>query len=83
MGSTDVGNYQPGPKFIMTITRQGDRLFAQATGQPKAEILPEGEPEFFYEVVDAQVTFETDISGRAIGLTLHQNGMGQQAKPID
>jgi len=65
----------------MTITRQGDRLFAQATGQPKAEILPEGEPEFFYEVVDAQVTFETDISGRRLALLCTRTVWGSKRSP--
>lgn len=78
-----VGRYQLAPNFILTITRQGDKLFARATGQPKAEIFPEGEREFFYKVVDAQVTFETDSSGRAISLTLHQNGVDQRARRID
>ncbi len=64
-----VGQYQLAPNFILTITREGDKLFAQATGQPKAQIFAEGDREFFYKVVDAQITFETDSSGRATSLT--------------
>ena len=69
-----VGQYQLAPDFILTITRESDSLFAQATGQPKFQIFPEGERQFFFKVVDAQITFETDSSGRAVSLTLHQNG---------
>ncbi|MGI9434989.1 MAG: serine hydrolase, partial [Geminicoccaceae bacterium] len=69
-----IGRYQLETNFFLTITREGDRLFAQATGQQKAEIFPEGERDFFYTVVDAQVTFEVDDKGRAIQLALHQNG---------
>ena len=36
-----VGQYQLAPNFILTITREGDQLFAQATGQPKFQIFPE------------------------------------------
>ena len=77
-----VGQYQLAPNFILTITFEGDKLFAQATGQPKFQIFPESEREFFLKVVDAQITFETDSSGRATSLTLHQNGADMPAKRI-
>ncbi len=77
-----AGQYQLAPNFILTITREGNNLFAQATGQPKAQIYPESEREFFYKVVDAQITFETDSAGRAVSLTLHQNGRNLPAKRI-
>jgi CubicO group peptidase (beta-lactamase class C family) len=77
-----VGQYQLAPNFILTITREGDKLFAQATGQPKFQIFPENEREFFLKVVDAQITFETDGTGRAISLTLHQNGANLPANRI-
>jgi CubicO group peptidase (beta-lactamase class C family) len=77
-----VGQFQLAPNFILTITREGDQLFAQATGQPKVQIFPEGEHEFFYKVVDAQIAFETDSTGRAISLTLHQNGANLPAKRV-
>jgi hypothetical protein len=75
-----VGQYQLAPNFILTITREGDQLFAQATGQPKFQIFAEGVRDFFYKVVDAQITFDTDSSGRATSLTLHQNGADMPAK---
>lgn len=69
-----VGNYQLAPNFILVITRDGDHLFAQATGQPKLEIFPESDHDFFYKMVDAQITFVTDSTGRATELVLHQGG---------
>ena len=66
----------------MTITRDGAQLFVQATGQPKLEMFPESDRDYFLKVVDAQITFETDSQGRATGLVLHQNGMNQQAKRL-
>ncbi len=77
-----VGQYQLAPNFILIITLEGDKLFAQATGQPKAQIFPESEREFFYKVVDAQITFETDSSGRATSLILHQNGANMPARRV-
>jgi redox-sensitive bicupin YhaK (pirin superfamily) len=78
-----VGNYQFTPSAIMTISRDGEHLMAQLTGQPKVELYPEGEHEFFLQVVDAQVTFEVDDKGRATALVLHQLGRDQRATRID
>jgi D-alanyl-D-alanine-carboxypeptidase/D-alanyl-D-alanine-endopeptidase len=69
-----VGRYQLAPNFILTITREGDRLFAQATGQPKFEVFAEGDKDFFLKVIDAQLTFVTEASGPATAVILHQNG---------
>jgi CubicO group peptidase (beta-lactamase class C family) len=69
-----VGSYQLAPNFILTVTREGDHLFTQATGQEKVEVFPEGDHDFFLKVIDAQITFETDSQGKATGLVLHQSG---------
>jgi len=69
-----TGRYQLAPTFVITITRDGDRLYAQATGQPRAEVFAASEREFFYKVVDAQITFVVDANGRATSIVLHQNG---------
>jgi hypothetical protein len=77
-----VGQYQLAPNFILTITRESDQLFAQATGQANVEIYPESQRDFFYKIVDAQISFETDASGHITGLTLHQNGANVAGKRI-
>ena len=77
-----AGTYELAPKFALTVTREGNRLFAQATGQQKAELFPESDKKFFYKVVEAQITFQTDDQGRATGLILHQNG-DHPAKRVD
>lgn len=69
-----VGSFQLSPGFSIAITREGDRLYEQATGQQKVEIFPESEKEFFLKVVDAQITFVTDSQGRATEMILHQGG---------
>ena len=75
-----IGHYELAANFILTVTREGDHLFVQATGQQNFEVFAESEKAFFYKVVDAQITFETDSAGRATALILHQNGMDQRAK---
>jgi len=77
-----VGNYELAPGFVIAVTRDADHLFAQATGQRKFEIYPEGERDFFYKVVDAQITFVTDSSGKATELILHQKGQEPHGKRV-
>jgi len=78
-----VGNYQLAPNFSIAITREGDHLFEQATSQPKLEIFPESDKDYFLKVVDAQITFVTDARGRATELILHQGGADQHAKRVE
>jgi hypothetical protein len=77
-----VGRYELTPGFVLTVTRAGNQLFVQATGQGKAEVFPTSERDYFYKVVDAQITFEVDSQGKITGLTLHQAG-DHHAKKIE
>jgi CubicO group peptidase (beta-lactamase class C family) len=77
-----VGRYELQPGFVFKIRRDGDRLLAQLTGQPEFEIFAESETEFFYRVVEAQITFNTDETGTT-SLTLHQNGMNMPARRLE
>jgi CubicO group peptidase (beta-lactamase class C family) len=76
-----VGQYELRPNFVLTMTREGDSLMTQATGQPKFELFPESETKFFLKDVDAQVTFVKDDKGAVTNLILHQ-GVDQTAKKI-
>ena len=63
-------------------SKEGDRLMAQATGQPQFELFPESETKFFLKIIDAKVTFVKDDTGKVTHLILHQGG-DRQAKRID
>jgi CubicO group peptidase (beta-lactamase class C family) len=78
-----AGRYALAPTFVITVTRDGDHLYAQATAQPRFEIFAEDDRNFFYKVVDAQITFVVDATGRATSLVLHQNGANAPGKRID
>ncbi len=78
-----VGRYELMPGFVLTVTREAEHLFAQATGQPRFEIYASGDHDFFLKAVDAQITFQTDDQGRATGLVLHQNGADRPGKRIE
>lgn len=69
-----VGEYRIAPAFVLSIRRNGDGLVAQATGQGANAIYPSARDEFFLKVVDAQLSFVRDATGRIASLVLHQGG---------
>ena len=69
-----VGVYAIDSSARFTLLRRGDGLVARLTGQPFAPLFASAKDEFFYKVVDAQLSFHRDASGRIKSLTLHQNG---------
>jgi len=78
-----VGAYQLAPNFVLTVTREANRLFIQATGQPKLEIFAEAATEYFLKAVDAQLSFVTNAAGRATAVILHQNGANVTGQRIN
>jgi CubicO group peptidase (beta-lactamase class C family) len=77
-----TGEYALTPTFSITITVENGKLMAQATGQEKFEVTAESETAFFYKVVDAQLTFDKGPDGKAVELTLHQNGQHVPGKKV-
>jgi len=78
-----VGAYQMAPSAVLAITRTGSQMFAQLSGQPRLEIFAQSETEFFYKVVKAQISFQTDAQDHTTALVLHQNGEDHRAARID
>jgi hypothetical protein len=70
-------------KAILTVTHEGDHLYAQLTGQPKFEIYPKSATEFFWKVVSAQVTFVKDDKGVVTKAIHHQAGRVIEAPKIE
>jgi D-alanyl-D-alanine-carboxypeptidase/D-alanyl-D-alanine-endopeptidase len=77
-----VGQYEISPRLNLFVTREDERLFAQVTGQWRFEVFPESLADFFWKVVDAQVTFESDLRGCVTGLVFRQNGRDLRAVRI-
>jgi serine-type D-Ala-D-Ala carboxypeptidase/endopeptidase len=77
-----VGRYQLAPGMIFTVTAEANQLYIQLKGQQRLEVFPESEREFFYKVVDAQITFESDGKGPSPALILHQGGQNPRAPRI-
>jgi D-alanyl-D-alanine carboxypeptidase len=77
-----VGRYELQPGFVLQITAEDGRRFAQATGQPKLELFASAETELFLKEVDARLSFVRGEDGRAGELVLHQGGRQMPAKRL-
>ena len=78
-----TGQYQFAPNYLLTITREGDRLMGQATGQPKVQFFPESETKFFLKVIDADLTFVKNVKGEVSEAIFNMNGRTLYAKKVD
>ncbi|MBB6469312.1 CubicO group peptidase (beta-lactamase class C family) [Aminobacter lissarensis] len=77
-----AGSYQLAPNLVFEISRDGDKLFAQLTGQPRLRLFPEGSHRFFYKDVEAAITFVPNGTGPSPSLTLHQFGNDVSAQRV-
>lgn len=69
-----VGRYALTPDFALEVSLERGQLMVQATGQGKYPVYPSAPGEFFYRVVDAQLSFVADAGGRVSKIVLHQGG---------
>jgi CubicO group peptidase (beta-lactamase class C family) len=77
-----IGTYQLAPGLSIRISKQGDHLFAQTTGQEKLEIFPESNRTFFFTAVDAVLTFDAKNQDEAAQLILHQDGVDRLGRRV-
>jgi serine-type D-Ala-D-Ala carboxypeptidase/endopeptidase len=80
---TYVGKYELAPGFILTVTRDGNQLMTQATGQPQVPVFPKSQNIFYLKVVEAQLTFNRNTGGIFESVTLNQGGRQIVGKRID
>jgi len=71
---TYIGKYELAPEFVITVSKDGSQMKAQATGQSEFEIYPRSENVFYLKVVEAQVTFNKNEGGMVVSMTLLQGG---------
>jgi len=82
-GGRMLGACQLAPNFVLTVAREANRLFVQATGQPRFELFAEAPKEYFLKVVDARLSFVTNTAGQATAVILHQNGANLTGQRIN
>jgi CubicO group peptidase (beta-lactamase class C family) len=77
-----VGRYGE-PNLVLTVRREGDHLSVQENDEPKQEIYPESQTDFFSKVSDDVITFQLDSQRRAVGMVLHADGRDIPIKRLD
>lgn len=70
------------PRLTLTITKEGDKLFGQMTGQGKLAVEPVSDTQFTIPEVKANISFEKDAAGKVVGLLLTQGTRTANAKKI-
>jgi hypothetical protein len=74
-----VGTYEMGPGTNFMITLEENKLFGQMSGQGKIPLFAESETRFFPKVMEAEIEFFKEESGRVTHLVLRQNGAENKA----
>ena len=77
-----TGRYELTNVGVLTITNEKEKIYAQLGGQPRFEIFPLAEDEFFFKVVEARLKFQKDEQGEINSVTLFQNGQELKAKKL-
>lgn len=78
------GRYELAPGFEFDIVADAgrSRLLIRLGDQARLPAYAASEREFFFEAVDAQISFVEDRTGRVTALRLHQGGRSQEAKRL-
>lgn len=77
------GRYRIDDEMTLTITREGARLVAEPTGQPRVGLVPESDVDFFIKAADIRLTFVKGDDGKAAKILIHLPGREDEAVRID
>jgi CubicO group peptidase (beta-lactamase class C family) len=77
-----VGSYQVSADMTVTITAEAGHLFAEVPNQPKFEIFPTSETEFFPKIADIKLHFEVGADGAVTELVIHEGGQEKHAAKV-
>jgi len=79
-----VGQYQlTGVPLVITVTVEGGKVMAQATGQPKLELERVAGDSYAVKGIPIKISFQSDAQGVVTGLTLNQSGTDISAPKIN
>jgi CubicO group peptidase (beta-lactamase class C family) len=78
-----AGSYQVSADMTFTITAEAGHLFAEVPNQPKFEIFPKSETDFFAKIGDIKFHFEVGADGTVTGLVIHEGGREIHAAKVN
>jgi tetratricopeptide (TPR) repeat protein len=77
-----TGRFQVSPDRVVTITREGGRLFIEPTLSPKMELLALSETEFIRKEDGVRYTFVKSEGGKLDAINIRAGGVTGQASRI-
>jgi CubicO group peptidase (beta-lactamase class C family) len=78
-----AGSYQVSADMTVAITVEAGHLFGQVANQPKFEIFPESETDFFAKIGDIKLHFEVGADGAVTELVIHEGGQEIHAAKVN
>lgn len=78
-----VGRYEIPPNVVLTVRREGDHLSLQENDEPKQEVMPESDTDFFSTASADRVTFQADTDGHVRQMILHVDGKDIAVKRVE
>jgi CubicO group peptidase (beta-lactamase class C family) len=76
------GRYDYGNAAVLVVSSEKDKLFAQMTGQPRFQIFPKGNDEFYWKIVEARIKFNKNEKGEITGGIHYQGGRDLEVKKL-
>jgi CubicO group peptidase (beta-lactamase class C family) len=77
-----VGRFRVNPDRVLSVTREGGRLYAEPTQTPKFELLPISEDTFIRREANTQYTFARNAEGRADSVRIKFEGGASEAARV-
>lgn len=77
-----VGAYQT-PRFLLTISREGNHLTAQPEGQPKSDLYALSETRFFLKDINIEMEFHSNEEGKVDSVFIFQGERKMDGEKIN
>lgn len=78
-----IGKYNSPVGLQYEFTVLDNSLMAKLTGQAQFQVHAHDIDKFFYRIVEAQLEFNRDDSGKVVAVTLHQSGQKLRFEKVD
>lgn len=77
-----LGEYELGPGFTLTLSRDEHQLLVTATGSSPVEFFPKDNTHFYAKIVNAKFAINSDEEGVVTGMTYQQDGRTMEVPKI-
>jgi CubicO group peptidase (beta-lactamase class C family) len=78
-----AGSYQVKPDLVVAITAEAGKLFADVPSQPKFELFPTSETDFYAQAGDIKLHFEVGADGAVTEIVINEGGQEIHAAKVN